>query len=570
LWEHARPHYRVLLVGAALTLLGGAAGLAQPLLAGHVIDALGNGGSVLGPVLLLTGVVLGGAVLGALGSFLLERTGQGVVLEVRRNLVNSLVRLHVSEVDRIKPGDLVSRLTADTTLLRSVATSGLVNITTSGVLLIGGVAIMLVLDWRLFSVAAGMIATVALLAAVVMPRISAATQASQAALGEMGARLERLLGAFRTVKASSGEEREAARLHEAAERSWRSGVAVAGWTALSATTTSLAANTAFLAILAVGGGLVATGSMEISTLIAFLLLLFYLVQPIAGLVSSVAELQTGLAAIRRVDEAAGLRREEKGGPSGAERPREEPASVELKDVVFRYHPDLPLVHQGVSFRAAGAGLTALVGPSGAGKTTVFSLVERFYDPAAGKVLLDGTDVRDWPLEALRAQIGYVEQDAPVLDGSLRQNLVLASPHATAEELAEVVHRARLEDLVSRLPQGLDSEIGHRGTTLSGGERQRVAIARALLRKPRLLLMDEATSQLDAANEKALKEVMLEAAATANVIVVAHRLSTVTAADRIVVMDMGKVRSVGAHADLVDRDELYRGLAVGQLLVSERE
>ncbi|MFE3457666.1 ABC transporter ATP-binding protein [Nocardiopsis aegyptia] len=601
-------------------------------MARYVIDALGAGEPILRPVLALTAVIIGGAVIGAFGAFLLERTGQGIVLDVRRNLVGSLVRLRVSEVDRLKPGDLVARLTADTTLLRSVATSGLTEIVSSSILLVGGVAIMVVLDWRLFLVTAAMIVVVGLLMGVVLPRIDAATQAAQAALGEMGSHLERVFGAFRTVKASSAEDVETARLDVAAQESWRRGVAVAGWTAVSGTATWLAVNIAFLSILAIGGARVATGAMDVSSLIAFLLLLFYLMQPISSLTSSLTQLQTGLAAVRRIDEVAELEREDAGtdrspatatgavggaggadgsgtaggtgaatttsgtgaaatasgtgkpsdarAPHGHSDPRDpggqaepspttpdRPATVVFDDVAFRYRPELPPVHHGVSFSAEGAGLTALVGPSGAGKTTVFSLIERFYDATSGRVLLDGVDVRSWPLQALRAQIGYVEQDAPVLDGTLRENLLMAAPGASDDALADVVDRARLSDLVGRLPDGLDSAIGHRGVTISGGERQRVAIARALLRDPRLLLMDEATSQLDAANEGALKAVMLEAARRTNVIVVAHRLSTVTSADRIVVMDAGRVRAVGTHAELVADDALYRDLAAGQLLTS---
>jgi ABC-type multidrug transport system fused ATPase/permease subunit len=221
----------------------------------------------------------------------------------------------------------------------------------------------------------------------------------------------------------------------------------------------------------------------------------------------------------------------------------------------------------VSFAIAPAGMTAFVGPSGAGKTTVFSLIERFYEPDSGSVRVDGTDTREWPLGELRAAIGYVEQDAPVLSGTLRENLRFGAPEATDEELAGVLRTTRLLDLTGRLPDGLDTYVGHRGMPLSGGERQRIAIARALLRRPRLLLLDEATSQLDAINEAALRETVAEVARTITVLVVAHRLSTVTMADRIIVMDSGRVQAAGTHTELVAASPLYAELAATQFLAT---
>jgi len=208
-----------------------------------------------------------------------------------------------------------------------------------------------------------------------------------------------------------------------------------------------------------------------------------------------------------------------------------------------------------------------VGPSGAGKSTVFALLERYYEPETGTIAVDGRDIREWPLPDLRAAIGYVEQDAPVLAGTLRENLCLAAQRAGDDDLASVVRLTRLNELLERLPQGLDTLIGHRGSTLSGGERQRIAIARALLRRPRILLLDEATSQLDALNELALRGVIETVALTTTVLVVAHRLSTVVSADRILVLDDGRVRAVGTHQDLFATDELYRELAATQLLDS---
>lgn len=225
------------------------------------------------------------------------------------------------------------------------------------------------------------------------------------------------------------------------------------------------------------------------------------------------------------------------------------------------------MHDDVSFAVPAGGMTAFVGPSGAGKTTVFSLIERFYEPDFGRVLVDGVDVRDWALPQLRAVIGYVEQDSPLLSGTLRENLLLAAPEADDESLSAVVRTTRLERLLAALPAGLETTVGHRGMKLSGGERQRVAIARALLRRPAVLLLDEATSALDAVNEAALRDAIADVAHTTTVLVVAHRLSTVTMADRIVLMDAGRVRTVGTHAELVATDELYAELATTQLLTA---
>jgi ATP-binding cassette subfamily C protein len=280
-------------------------------------------------------------------------------------------------------------------------------------------------------------------------------------------------------------------------------------------------------------------------------------------------LQTGSAAAARIDEVHAMGTEPAGLPAGAPVTPQEPhppARVTFQGVRFSYGPGAPPVHEDLTFEVPPGTTTALVGPSGAGKTTVFSLLERFYRPDRGRILLDGEDIADRPLTRLRALIGYVEQDAPILSGTLRDNLLLNAPEADEAQVHDILRRTRLDSLVARLPDGLDTPVGHRGSTLSGGERQRVAIARALLRRPRLLLLDEATSQLDAANEAALHETLADIGRTTTVMVIAHRLSTVTRADQILLLESGRVRAAGTHERLLTTDALYRRLAAGQHLV----
>ena len=385
-----------------LSLLTAATGLALPLVVRALIDDLGHHRSVAELLLLMTGLVVANAALGALGGYVLRRTAESVVLAARRRLVDRLLGLTISGLDRAEPGDLMSRVSSDTTLLRDVTTGSIVGVVTGGLTLIATLVLMSLLDPVLFGVTVGVFSLAAVVIGVVVPRIGRAARRAQDSVGVMGAALERMLGAFRTVKASGAEQREGQRVHAAAREAWRADIRAAKWEAIAGNTAGLSIQCAFIAVLATGG--------------------------------------------------------EHGAP----------AAVTFEQVRFRYRRELPEVHHGISFAIPPRGMTAFVGPSGAGKTTVFSLIERFYEPDAGRILLDGTDLRDWPIPELRAAIGYVEQDAPVLSGSLRENLILGAPDATDAEVGEVLRITRLTSLVTRLPEGLQTAVGHRGTRLSGG------------------------------------------------------------------------------------------------------
>jgi ABC-type multidrug transport system fused ATPase/permease subunit len=562
LLAHVRPHRRALLVAAVLGLLGSAAGLAQPLAAREVIEALAADESLTGPILVLSALVAASAFIVAGHLWMLERTAQRIVLRARRGLAARVLRLRMRELDRLSPGDLVARATSDTTLLGEVTSTGLVQLFNGVLTLAGAIVLMAVVDVPLLLVTLGVLVVIGGAIGFVFPRITHATERAQAAVGDMGSVLERALGAIRTVKASGAEGREAGAVDEAADRAYAQGLRNARYQALVGTSTGLVLQVAFLAVLGVGGGRVAAGTLPVGDLIAFLLYLFYLTEPVAGVATGATQLQAGLAAVRRLDAVGELEVEEDDAVTAAA--RDDGPLVTFDEVGFRYRAEGPPVLDRVSFSVPASGLFAIVGPSGAGKTTLFSLLERFYEPAEGAIAFAGRDLRAWPRAELRAEIAYVEQEAPVLAGTLRANLLYAAPEADEAALWAVLATTRLERLVARLPDGLDTEVGSRGTGLSGGERQRIAIARALLRRPRLLLLDEAASQLDAVNEQALRDAVDAAAAERAVIAIAHRLSTVVAADCIVVLDGGRVRAIGTHRELVEGDALYRELATTQL------
>lgn len=600
---------------ATLSVLGALFSLAQPLIIGAVIDRVQQASPLDWLLWALVAFVLASALVNGYQHYLLQRMGEGVVLTSRRRLISRILHLPISEFDRRRTGDLVSRVGSDTTLLRAVLTQGLVESIGGALLFLGALIGMLIIDPLLFLITFGVIALALIVVVALSARIRPAVARAQEKVGDLAAAVDRAIGSVRTIRAAGADTREQAEIEGQAEEAYGLGIRVARISALIVPISFIAMQVSFLAVLGLGGYRVATGAISVAQLVTFIIFLFMMIMPLGQAFGAISAVNQALGALGRIQEIATLptetERDTDLAPGGrivplGEATREDAPAIAFTDVSFSYRsaaPDrvdarelvrgtgrgarrdaeaapaviveTPVLH-GVSFEVPRGQRVALVGPSGAGKSTVLGLIERFYDPDSGTVSLHGADLRSLDRAELRRQLGYVEQDAPVLAGTVRENLRLGAPEATDAECEQVLRTVNLGAILDRaaaqagLASGLDAQVGERGIMLSGGEKQRLAIARTLLTAPPILLLDESTASLDGVNEQLMREALDSVATGRTLVVIAHRLSTVVDSDRIIVLDQGRVVGEGTHAELVERVPLYRELARHQLLVPEAE
>ncbi|WP_410582203.1 ABC transporter ATP-binding protein [Amycolatopsis sp. lyj-108] len=565
LWSFARPHKGALAIGLVLALLGSATGLATPMVTKWVLDSLGSSASLAGPVLALLGLMLVGSVIWLTQWILLGTVGERVVLQARESMVRRFFRATIPAITKRPTGELVTRVTSDTVLLREAASSSVIGLINGVVMLIGTLVLMSVLDPVLLATTVAAVLVVIALFAWLMPAIAKEQEKAQDRVGRLGGVLEGALRAIRTVKASRAEDRQSERVLVDAEAATVHGIRAVRREAVAWVVAWTGIQGAILVILGFGAWRVGAGLLEVSSLIAFLLYAFALMEPITELSQNMTTLQAGIAAAGRIREMDALEIEEDTPAKAPETADGQDGPVlELRGVTVSYGGDPAL--RDVSLKIPRRGHTAIVGPSGAGKTTMLSLIMRFVRPQSGSVLLDGREYADLPYADVRARLAYVEQETPIVPGTIRENVLFTHPDATEEEVRRALGEVRLSDKIAALDDGLDTPLS--STSVSGGERQRIALARAILRTPDVVLLDEATAQVDGRTESAIHDCIRRLAREGAVVTVAHRLSTVIDADTIVVMEDGRVRASGSHEQLLATDTLYRELVEALRIAGE--
>lgn len=558
LWSFVRPRRGRLAVALLLGLGVSAAELATPLVTRWVLDAIGApGGRFTAPAALLAAVIVVGTLLSWRQWVILGTLAEDVVFDARRGMIRQFLRARLVPLQTRSNGELVTRVTSDTVLLREATSSSAVGLVNGTITVVGTLILMVYLSPLLGSVTIATIVLIAVFFAVSMPAIGQAQEDAQRSLGVLGGLLETTLRAVKTVKVAGAEERQSDSLVELAEQSRAHSLRAVRREALTWSVAFSGIQAATLVIVCGGGYLVATGRLGMSTLVAFLLYAVGLLGPTMELSHHLTTLQAGVAAAGRIREVRSLAHEQT-VPEAHDAPRADDSPAIVFDrVTARYRDGGPVVLRDVSVEVPRRGHTAVVGPSGAGKTTLFALMLRFIEPDTGHLRMGASSYRDLGIAGVRRRLGYVEQDSPLLPGTLRDNLVFGNPSASQHDIDAVVRQLLLTDLVEDLERGLDTEVT--AMTLSGGQRQRVALARALLAEPDVLLLDEVTAQIDGLSEAAVHDVIRREARRRAVVTVAHRLSTVVDADTIVVMDRGRIIDRGGHDVLLERCALYRRL-----------
>jgi subfamily B ATP-binding cassette protein MsbA len=508
-------------------------------------------------VLLLIGVFALQALFSAIQSYLLSRVGEGVVADLRRAVYAHLLTLSPRFFEARKTGEITSRLTSDISTVQGVVSNALVQLFSQTLTLVGTVIILFLTNWQLSLLMLSIVPVVVLSAFYFGRRLRKVSKEFQDRVAEANARAEEAIGGMRVVQSFTAEGLEARRYADLIGASFAVALRRARIRATFNPVVFFAMFSAIGIVLWFGGRLVIAGALTPGQLVSFLVYTFSVAGAVGAFSGLFSQFQEALGASSRIfellDEQSELKEPEQPVVLKDVRGR-----VSLEHVSFGYG-DRGLVLQDVSLEAEPGEVVALVGPSGAGKSTLISLIPRFYDPTGGRILLDGTDIRDLSLHDLRANIALVPQETQLFSGSIAENIRYGKPEASDLEVVEAAQAANAHEFIESFPQGYQTLVGERGVKLSGGQRQRVAIARALLKNPRILILDEATSSLDSESEASVQEALERLMQGRTTFVIAHRLSTVRDADRIVVLEGGKIVQAGSHTELLAAGGLYRDL-----------
>ncbi len=579
---YARP-YRTLVIGFLITLVIDAAlVVAQPLLIQRLIDdgvSVGDSAVVTQTAVLIGLLAVAAAGLTLVARWYSARIGEGLIFDLRTQVFDHVQRMPIAFFTRAQTGALVSRLNTDVIGAQQAFTSTLSGVVGNVIGLVAVIVAMLTLSWQITLLSLVLLPIFLVPARWMGRALQTMTREQMSLNAEMSTQMtERfnVAGAL-LVKLFGRPTEEADEFAARASRVRDTGVKIAMANRVFFAALTLVAALATAIVYGVGGNLVITGVLTLGTLLALAALLARLYGPLTALSNVRVDVMTALVSFERVFEVLDL------PPMVAEAPDARPlptgpATVEFRDVRFRYpsadevslaslesiarpeaSPVRDEVLRGVSFHARPGEMVALVGPSGAGKTTITALVSRLYDPTDGAVLVDGVDVRDATLSSLHALVGVVTQDAHMFHDTIRANLRYARPDATDEDVRAALRDAQVLDLVDALPDGLDTVVGDRGYRLSGGEKQRMAIARLLLKAPAVVVLDEATAHLDSESEAAVQRALSTALQGRTSLVIAHRLSTIREADTILVVEDGRIVQQGRHEDLLASGGLYADL-----------
>jgi ATP-binding cassette, subfamily B, multidrug efflux pump len=547
------------------------ANLATPLLIGRAIDE-GIGPRQLEVIFVVVGWLVGLALARALFTFLqgylAERASQGVAYDLRDALFERIERLSFSYYDRVQTGQLVTRLTSDVEQIRTFAGSGVVQLANAVVMLTGTTVVLLYLDWQLALVALAIVPIIAVLLVRFVGRIRPLFREVQQTLGRLNTVLQEDLLGVRVIRAFSREDYETARYTSVNDELLEKNLTTVRVFSNNFPFVFLFANLGTLAIIWFGGWQVIDGRLSVGDLVAFNTLLGFMLFPILTIGFLSASISRAGASSQRVFDVLDAPLDVKDAPDASILL---PLScrVDFDNVSFRYPGSVRDILAGVSFTARPGQTVAVLGTTGSGKSTLVNLIPRFYDVTGGAVRLDGNDVRDVTLSSLRSQIGIVLQETRLFSGTVRDNVAFGKPDATDEEVVAAAEAAQAGEFIRGLSDGYETVIGERGIGLSGGQRQRIAIARALLIDPRLLILDDSTSAVDAETEAAIQETLdrLMREKHRTVFVIAQRVSTVRDADLILVLDEGSIAASGTHEGLLRESELYNEILGSQLLSS---